>query len=425
VKTAYLQSHLEEPVYMRMPDGLERRSPNGKPMCLLLKRSLYGLKQSANNWNRCIDGWFRSRGFIPSGADPCLYIRRDKRSEINMIVCLYVDDLMIAGPGDKEISAFKRDITKSFDMKDLGALKYLLGMEISFRGGAVHISQRKYVEEMLEIYGMQDCKPQKTPAEDKQRLTRAQEAKTDEHRQEMKNVRYRHAVGHLIYVASVTRFDIANAVREAARFMENPGPEHWGAVKRILRYLQGSKETELVLGPFPRGDLRLVGYSDSDWAGDSDTRRSTTGYVFVLADAAGVIRSGAISTNCRLQPTVALSSSEAEYMAVCSAAVEAIYLRSLFNDLGYQQTAPTVIYEDNQAAIALANSALGQWHSRTRHVDVRYKFVKERVRSLEIQLVYVNTADQLADICTKNLGTTQFLRLKARLMGQELQRGSK
>ena len=416
VSTAYLQSPLDEPVHVYHPKGFEKYNRRGERLCLRLKKSLYGLKQSANNWNRCIDAWFKEQGFTPNDADPCLYVLRDKAGGIMMLVCLYVDDLLIAG-SDEDIAGFKAAINARFTMKDLGELSYLLGMEISFQDGAVHISQKKYIDEMLDIYGMSDCKPAPTPTLDGQRLTKAMQATTDEDKKEMQGVRYRHAVGHLLYLTSITRFDIANPVRELARFMENPGPEHWAAVKRVFRYLAGTKGKDLILGPFPPGELKLIGYSDSDWAGDPDTRRSTTGYVFVLGDEQSNICSGAISANSRLQPTVALSSTEAEYMAVCSAAAEAIYLRALIGGLGYPQTAATIIYEDNQSAMALANAAINQWHPRTRHMDVRYKFVKERVRSNEVRLVYVRTVEQLADVLTKNLGGNTFRKFAALLLG--------
>jgi len=416
VSTAYLQSPLDEPVHVYHPKGFEKYNRRGERLCLRLKKSLYGLKQSANNWNRCIDAWFKEQGFTPNDADPCLYVLRDKAGGIMMLVCLYVDDLLIAG-SDEDIAGFKAAINARFTMKDLGELSYLLGMEISFQDGAVHISQKKYIDEMLDIYGMSDCKPAPTPTLDGQRLTKAMQATTDEDKKEMQGVRYRHAVGHLLYLTSITRFDIANPVRELARFMENPGPEHWAAVKRVFRYLAGTKGKDLILGPFPPGELKLIGYSDSDWAGDPDTRRSTTGYVFVLGDEQSNICSGAISANSRLQPTVALSSTEAEYMAVCSAAAEAIYLRALIGGLGYPQTAATIIYEDNQSAMALANAAINQWHPRTRHMDVRYKFVKERVRSNEVRLVYVRTVEQLADVLTKNLGGNTFRKFAAILLG--------
>jgi hypothetical protein len=175
VTTAYLQSKLEKPVPMRPPKGYERNGPNGRPMVMLLKRSLYGLKQSGNNWNRCIDAWFKGQGFNPGNADLCLYIKKDRNGHIVMIVCLYVDDLMIVAPTDEHIEAFKAEIKKAFSMKDLGPLKYLLGMEITFSGGAVHISQRKYVQDMLKVYDMDQCHPTRTPTSDGQRLTKGQQ----------------------------------------------------------------------------------------------------------------------------------------------------------------------------------------------------------------------------------------------------------
>jgi hypothetical protein len=425
VTTAYLQSELDEPIYLRQPPGFEENATtsSGSQDCLLLLRSLYGLRQSANNWNRVIDKWLRDQAFIPSGADPCLYIKKDTLGRVVMIVCLYVDDLLIASPTEELANGFKADITKAFKMKDLGALSFLLGMEIrvNYSKGVIHVSQQKYIKDMLELYDMGDCNPAPTPALEKGRLTKAMSPQTNEERHEMRDQKYRHGVGHVMYLALVSRFDIMNAVRELARFMEDPGAEHLAALKRVFRYLKGTQDMTLTYGPFVTTDFKLVGFSDSDWAGELDTRRSTTGYAFMLSttDESGTLYSGAISVNSRLQPTVALSSTEAEYMAVCSATQEAIYLRSMLADLGLHQVEPTIIYEDNTAAIALANAALGQWHPRTRHVDVRYKFVKERVRSHEVELVYVKTNDQIADILTKNLGTTQFRALTSRLLGHQ------
>ncbi|CAN0429341.1 unnamed protein product [Phaeothamnion confervicola] len=202
--------------------------------------------------------------------------------------------------------------------------------------------------------------------------------------------------------------------------MSNPDPVHWGAVRWCMRYVAGTKNRKLQLGPFKsEGPIKLIGFSDSDWAGDTDTRRSTAGYVFVLNDSADKICTGAISVNSRLQPTVALSSTEAEYMAACSATQEAISLRCLLESLGHPQNSPTIIYEDNHAAIALAHTAIEQWHPRTRHMDVRYKFVKERVRSREVQLVYVHTSNQLADLLRKNLPGPQFTALADRILGTQ------
>jgi hypothetical protein len=244
---------------------------------------------------------------------------------------------------------------------------------------------------------------------------------TETERLEMQGVRYRHAVGHLLYAAIVTRFDVMNAVRELSRFMEAPGLEHWGAAKRIMRYIKSTLDFKLTYGPFPvdcfDDCFTLVGFSDSDWCGCIDTRRSTTGYAFFFGNAQGVISGGAFSVNSRLQPTVALSSTEAEYLAACSCVQEAVYLRMLLADIGVPQLGATRIWEDNQATIALVNSALGQWNPRTRHIDVRYHFIKERVRSREVELAYVPSGDQVADVLTKNLGTEKFRELAALILG--------
>ena len=203
---------------------------------------------------------------------------------------------------------------------------------------------------------------------------------------------YMSIVGSLLYASIMTRPDISFAVQALGRHMQASGPEHMVAAKRVLRYLQGTKELGLVYeaGDISRGKPSIVGYSDSDWAGDHDTRRSTTGYLFMLDNG------GAVSWSSKLQPTVALSSAEAEYMAVCAAVQEAIHLRQLISDLGYMQDQPTVIFEDNQGCIAM--SANPVFHKRTKHIDIRYHFIRERITSGDVELRYVATEYQLADL---------------------------
>ena len=178
--------------------------------------------------------------------------------------------------------------------------------------------------------------------------------------------------------------------------------------KRLLRYLTGTRDATLRFSRGNATDLVLTGYCDADWAGDPDTRRSTTGYVFMLCGAS-------ISWASKLQPTVALSSAEAEYMALSAAVQEAVYLRRLLSDLGYPQEQPTVIYEDNQGCIAMSNNPV--MHKRTKHIDIRYHFVREHVESQEIRLEYVASEHQLADLLTKPLGAVRMAMLREQVLG--------
>jgi hypothetical protein len=182
------------------------------------------------------------------------------------------------------------------------------------------------------------------------------------------------------------------------------------AVKRVLRYLKGTRELGIKYSAaaMASGGCLLVGYSDSDWAGDIDTRRSTTAYVFMIAG-------GAVSWTSKLQATVALSSTEAEYMSLCAAAQEAIHLRQLLSDLGFEQQEHTVIYDDNQGCVALAHSSRS--NKRTKHIDVRYHFVRERVENKELKIEYVPTEHQLADLLTKALEKAKLETLRRKVLG--------
>ena len=219
-------------------------------------------------------------------------------------------------------------------------------------------------------------------------------------------------VGSLLYAAMITRPDITYAVQALGRHLQASGKEHVIAAKRVLRYLKGTKDLALVYEA--RGDGKgqpsIIGFSDADWGGDRDTRRSTTGYLFMIEETGG-----AISWASKLQPTVALSSAEAEYMAACAAVQEAIHLRLLMRGLGFEQKGATVIFEDNQGCIALSDNPV--FHKRSKHIDIRYHFIRERVANKEITLKYVATEHQLADMLTKGLPKPRVNVLRSPVLG--------
>jgi hypothetical protein len=320
------------------------------------------------------------------------------------IVTLYVDDLVLAASNMTLINDFKDVIKGQYKMKDLGELRWVLGMEVrrDRKKRTLEIVQTSYIKQMLERFGMADCNPVATPAEPNVHLTRLDPSKhkPDEW--------YRSLVGALLYAAMVTRPDIAYAVQMLGRHLMASGEEHRTAAKRVLRYLKGTMDQGIVYGRRTDGNIRLVGYSDADWAGDRATRRSTTGYVFVLAG-------GAICWASRLQPTVALSTAEAEYMAACSATQEALFQRQLLSDLDFPQKQPTTIYEDNTAAIALTENPV--FHQRTKHIDIRYHFVRERVEMGDVKLVHITSEEQLADLLTKALSKPKVEKFRERVLG--------
>ena len=221
---------------------------------------------------------------------------------------------------------------------------------------------------------------------------------------------YMSLVGSLLYAAMVTRPAIAFAVQKLSRKLQEPEPADWVAGKRVLRYLAGTPGLGLICGEAGgrRESEELMGFSDSDWGGDRVTRQSTTAFVFMVSG-------GAVSWESKLQATVAKSSCEAEYMALCSAVSEAVYLRRLLSELGHGGSGPVVIYVDNQGAIQLAHNPAH--HRLTKHIDIQYHFIRERVGSGEVKLEWVPTGRQLADLLTKAVSAGRVQELRGAIMG--------
>ena len=245
---------------------------------------------------------------------------------------------------------------------------------------------------------MTDCKPVGTPAEGHLERCPNGEANRD----------YMSLVGSLLYAAMVTRPDIAFAVQALGRHLQSSSDAHWTAGKRILRYLKGTKDMSLLYGESKHGEVTLKGFADADWATDKDTRRSVTGYVFEVGGAA-------VTWNSKLQPTVALSTSEAEYMAASAATQEAIHLRRLLGDLGFPQEGPTVILEDNMGCICMSENPV--MHRRTKHIDIKFHFIREAIERGDVVLTFTSTSTQVADLLTKPLPKARTQKLRDYIMG--------
>jgi hypothetical protein len=254
----------------------------------------------------------------------------------------------------------KSRLEDEFEMSDLGGLHYCLGVEFErdHANRTITMSQSKYIEEVLKRFNMEECKPIGTPLDVNSKLLKLTKEEFQGVQEEMQGIPYKTAVGSLMYAMVGTRPDLAFLVSMVSQFMSRAGPSHWMAVKRIMRYLKGILDLKLCLGG---KDVSLRGYYDAHWGGDANERRSTTGYVFFV----GV---GAISWNCMRQPIIALSTTEAEYMATSQCTKEAIWLRKLMADVGLVQVGATTIMCDNQGCIALAKNPTH--HSRTKHIDI-------------------------------------------------------
>ncbi|KAJ4720887.1 Retrovirus-related Pol polyprotein from transposon TNT 1-94 [Melia azedarach] len=357
VKTAFLHGELEEEIYMTQPDGFQ--VPGKEDYVCKLKKSLYGLKQSPRQWYKRFDSYMIEIGYTRSPYDCCVYYSKATNGSLIYLV-LYVDDMLIAAENKSDVQKLKDLLSVEFEMKDLGAARKILGMEI-YRDRSkkkLFLLQKGYIQKILSRFDMSTAKPIDTPSA---------------------------ANAHLP--------DLAQSVSVVSRFMGEPGKEHWQAVKRIFRYLKGTFDVGLIY----RGDTQclMTGFSDSDYAGDVDSRRSMTGYVFTLG-------SSVVSWKATLQPTVTLSTTEAEYMALTEAAKEGIWLKGLVSDLGlYHDQA--IVYCDSLSAICLAKDQVH--HERTKHIDVRYHFLRSEKR---IKVNKVGTADNPADMFTKPVPHSKF-----------------
>ncbi|CAH9124278.1 unnamed protein product [Cuscuta epithymum] len=395
VKTAFLHGDLEEDIYMAQPAGFPV-SGKEKMVCKL-KKSLYGLKQAPRQWYLKFDSFMQRNGYTRCKMDHCCYLKKFESSYI--ILLLYVDDMLVAGANMQEINKLKKKLSEEFEMKDLGEARQILGMSIvrDKMEGTLKLSQQKYIQKVLEKFRMTDAKPRSTPLGSQLKLSKQQSPKTDKDKDEMAKVPYASAVGSLMYAMVSTKPDIAHAVGVVSRFMSNPGKEHWEGVKWLLRYLKGTSRTALC---FKRNGAILEGFADADLGGCHDSGKSTTGYIFTIGGTA-------ISWMSRLQKSIALSTTEAEYMAIAEAAKEMIWLKNFLSELGMKQ-GDCGLYCDNQSAIHLAKNPV--FHSRTKHIKMRYHFILELIEDGTINLKKILGTKNPADMLTKAV-TTEKLKL--------------
>ena len=400
VKTAFLNGTLDCDIYMEQPEGfVDKDRPNH--VCKLMK-SIYGLKQSARCWNTTINEYLQEADYHKSEADGCIYVKSLKESDGSVsfvILSIYVDDIVAVSNNPSMLKAEKAALCSRFKMVDQGEIHYLLGMSIKRDrvSRTLTIDQQSYLESLLKRFEMENSKPVSTPIEAGKKFQQFSEG------QEPFDVNiYQQAIGCLTYASTATRPDIAAAVGMLSQYSSRPSKDHWIGIKRILRYIRGTIHYGLKFSGL-EANTTLIGFSDADWAGDLDTRKSTSGYVFQIGGAT-------VSWCSRKQSTVAKSSTEAEYVALSSATQEAIWLRRLMKDLGSITDKPTTIFQDNQGAIELAKN--DKYHTRTKHIDICHHFVRERVFSEEIKVIYCPSDSMVADIMTKGLPKSSFEKLR-------------
>jgi hypothetical protein len=393
ISNAFLHGFLKEDVYMAQPQGfIDPLRPHH--VCKLHK-SLYGLKQAPRAWFERFTTQLETLGFHASTADPSLFTFKANHDTLYLL--LYVDDIIITGTSPSLITNLIHRLQTTFELKDLGPLHYFLGLQLHYHSTGFSVHQTKYASDLLHRFAMTDCKPSSTPYSSTSRLTKDQGTPL------VDPTSFRSLVGALQYL-TFTRPDLSFAVNQVCQFMHSPTDTHLIAAKRILRYVKGSLSSGLLFQP---GSLNLQAYADADWAGDPIDRRSTSGYVVFLG-------STPITWVSKKQCTVSRSSTEAEYRSLASATAEVFWIRMVLKDLGIFLPNPPILWCDNLSALALASNPV--FHARTKHIEVDYHFIREKVVRRDVVVKFISTTDQLADILTKCLPSPSFHRLRANLL---------
>lgn len=395
VKSAFLNGDINEEVYMQKPEGMDAN--DGR--VLKLNKSLYGLKKSPRYWNDKFNIFMINQGFNRSKGDYCLYSKFENGQKLYVI--LFVDDLIICGTEENQINALKMKLNENFKMKDLGNVSNYLGLHIVQKKeeGIIEIDQKAYLLSILQRFKMSDCKSISTPLD---MNFKGLKSKLIDKKWETP---CRKLIGCLMYAVIGSRPDLCISVNILSRFQNKPNEELWKNLKRILRFIQGTIDLKLVYKRNSSAPI-LQGYVDADWAPEHSERKSTSGYVFKVFGAT-------ISWNSCKQQTVALSSTEAEYVALSVGISEACWIRNIIKDLHIPLQEATTILEDNQAAIRVAKNP--ENHRRLKHVDTKYHFIRDKITSGEIDVKYVCTSDQLADGLTKSLGMSALKKMQCSL----------
>lgn len=393
IKTAFLYGEIQEDVYMEQPEGF----CDGSSKVCKLKKSLYGLKQAPRCWNLKLVSCLEKFNMKPVDADPCVF-RSSGNIDECIIVAIYVDDGLVISRDSRKIEVLLEQLKQNFDVK-VSRLSMFLGIQLNrTTDGSIVARQTLYTRKILEKFNMELAHPVSIPADNYQNVSMLKTTKKDE---TLLNVPFREAVGSLLFLSMVTRPDIAFAVNAVSQHCNNYQRPHWEAVKRIIKYLKGTLDFGIK---FESGKgTRLVGFADADFAGESITRKSTSGWLLKLNDCP-------IIWGSRKQKAIALSTAEAEFVAACQTSINLIWVKSLISQLIKEKIETPVLFIDNQSAITWIKN--GQFETKSKHVDIKFKFVFDGVKQSKFIPEYVNTEKQLADIFTKPLPTKRFEKLR-------------
>ena len=400
VDTAYLYGELEEELFMEQPDGYEVRDNNGNTMVCRLRKSIYGLKQAGRCWWRNLDSFLRKNGFRACVTEPCLY-KRESRSQGLTLIAVYVDDLVVAAPSQDTVKMIESMLSSTYSMKDAVILRFVLGIHVQRDRPrrTISLHQSSYTRSILTRFDMIDSNPVKTPSDPSHQCVTSSTA--------VHHYPYRQAVGALMYLMTCTRPDLAYSVSKISRSSHKPTESDVVAVKRVFRYLKGTISLGIRLGG---SNPQLLAYADADFGSDISNRRSISGNVVFFGD-------GPVAWCSRRQECVTLSTVESEYVSLCEATKQVIWLRALLQELELTPKHPTIIFEDNRGTISLAEgNALSK---RSKHISIKYHFVREVVGSKKVELIHCSSGDMIADIMTKALGPILFLKHRDKICHEE------
>ncbi|PRQ33949.1 putative RNA-directed DNA polymerase [Rosa chinensis] len=394
VKSAFLHGELMEDVYVEQPKGFEKKEELNK--VYKLRKALYGLKQAPRAWFSRIEAYFLREGFEKCPSEQTLFVKTNNRGKL-LIVSLYVDDLIYTGNDDAMMREFKDSMMKEFDMSDLGKMRYFLGLEVQQLQDGIFISQKKYAMDVLRRFGMEKSNAVLNPIVPGFKISK------DESGIEVDGTFYKQLVGSLMYLTS-TRPDLMYAVSLIARYMSQPTELHLMAAKRVLRYVKGTVGFGILYKKEASGVL--TAYTDSDYAGCLEDRKSTSGYAFMMS-------SGAVAWSSRKQPIVTLSTTEAEFVAAAACACQAIWMKRVLKMLGCEGDKCTTVFCDNSSTIKLSKNPV--MHGRSKHIGVRFHFLRDLSKEGVVQLVHCGSQEQIADVLTKPLKLEQFQKLRGLL----------
>ncbi|KAI3723537.1 hypothetical protein L2E82_35180 [Cichorium intybus] len=386
VKNAFLHGDLHETVYMHQPPGfVDRSTPHH--VCHL-RKSLYGLKQAPRTWYHRFATYITNNGFRSSICDNSLFVYQHGKQTAYLL--LYVDDIILTASDSKLLKHIISTLSREFAMSDLGVLHHFLGISVTRNNQGLFLSQSQYARDILHRANMSSCNACSTPVDTSSKLSATAGSPLPD------GTLYRSLAGALQYL-TFTRPDISYAVQQVCLFMHAPRDSHFHFMKRILRYLKGTLDYGIHITP--SRSHHLIAYSDADWGGCPDSRRSTSGYCVYLGD-------NLVSWSSKRQHTISRSSAEAEYRGVANAVAETSWLRNLLLELHVPVTKAFVIYCDNVSAVYLSGNPVQ--HQRTKHVKIDIHFVREKVRVGHIRVLHVPAAYQYADIFTKGLPRPLF-----------------